>query len=227
MIRAIGASKPSAKSARSHGPQNQGMTPPKTKVHVANMDRNCLANFITRNAPAQLGSQATHPHPDTNLPCPGLTSGYDPRIATYLTRSQAAGGGSRPRHVISQALFKKLLGDLDEDKLTKVHQLEVSEFRWLNFREQGIVSSRLCSKKSPSQQEPISPCSECMAVFKDPIFKNALARKLPEDKNLKFTPRGHRANLTGNQYAKTVGVYDLVRKASDVSYFPIFLPWQP
>jgi len=61
--------------------------------------------------------------------------------------------------------------------------------------------------------------SACMAVSKDPIFKNALSRKLLKDENLKFTPRGHRAKLTRDQYAKVVGVYDLVRKASDVSRF--------
>lgn len=194
--------------------------PSKKRIHIANTDRKCFNNFIVESASGPSTSQITRPHPDEILPCPGLTPEYDSRIAIYLTRSQAAGGGSRPRYIISQEQFAKTLTDLDKDELAKVCRLEATEFRWLNFREQGFVCATACLKKSPSRQEPVMPCSACMAVSKDPVFKNALGRKLPKDENLKFTPRGHRAQLAGDQYAKMVGVYDLVRKASDVSHSP-------
>jgi hypothetical protein len=193
--------------------------PSQKRVHIANTDKKCLANFVAGNLPSPAPSKTTHSRPDVNLPCPGLTPEYDPRIATYLTRSQAAGGGSRPRHIISQEEFTKSLTNLDKDELARVRRLEAAEFRWLNFREQQFVCATTCSKKSASQREPTVPCGACVAVSKDPIFKNALGRKLPKDENLKFTPRGHRAKLTGEQYTKMVGVYDLVHKASNVSRF--------
>ena len=201
--------------------------PSKKRAHVANTDRKSFNNFVVGNVPSPSTSRTTHMHKDETLPCPGLTPEHDSRIATYLTRSQAAGGGSRPRHIISQDQFSKGLGDLDKDELVRVCRLEVAEFRWLNFREQGFIRATSCLKKSPSLREPAAPCSACTAVSRDPIFRNALSRKLPEDKNLKFTPRGHRATLTGDQYTKMVGIYDLVRKASDVSCFPSFYRHDP
>ena len=109
------------------------------------------------------------------------------------------------------------MGDLDKDEFARVCRIEANEFQWLNFREQGFVRTAECLKKSSSRWEPASPCDVCVAVSKDSIFRNALSRKLPKDENLKFTPHGHRAKLAGDRYAKMVGVYDIVRKASDVS----------
>ena len=193
--------------------------PSKKRAHVANTDRKCFADFVSGNIPTPSTSRQTERHLDVNIPCPGLTPKQDSKIATYLTRSQAAGGGSRPRHIISQEQFAKPLGDLDKEELAKVCRLEATKFRWLNFREQGFIRATTCLKKSPSQKEPAMPCSACIGVSKDSIFKNALCRKLPKDENLKFTPRAHRAKLTGDQYAKMVGVYDIVHKASNVSRF--------
>ena len=201
--------------------------PSKKRAHVANTDKKCFADFVTRNIPSSSAVLSRNSSLNATLPCPGLTPEYDSRIGTYLTRSQAAGGGSRPRHVISQEMFGKALGDLDKDELSGVCRAEATEFQWLNFREQQLIYSSVCSKKIPPRQDPTLPCSQCMAVAKNQVFKNALHRPLPRPENLKFTPRGHRATLTGEQYAKTVGVYDLVCKASNVSNFPVAHSYNP
>lgn len=197
--------------------------PPKKRLHAGNTNRKCFNNLVAKNALRSPTSRVTQLHPSHNapLPCPGLTFNYDKKIETYLTRSQAAGGGSKPRHVISQEEFGKGLGDLDQDELERVCQLEAFGFRWLNFREQRFIRAALCLKESPSRQQPATPCSACVSISKDPVFKNALNRKLPDDKNLRFTPHGHRATLTAIQYAKTIGIYDLVNRASNVSSFPV------
>ena len=120
-----------------------------------------------------------------------------PRFADDLIRSHAAGGGSRPRHIISQEQFAKPLGELDNDELARVLQLEATEYRWLNFRGKQIVRASACLQKSPSWREPAEPCNACVMVSKDPVFKNAIVRKIPKEENLKFTPRQHRAKPTG------------------------------
>jgi hypothetical protein len=196
--------------------------PPKIRLHAGNTNRKTFDNLFARNTPRSPIGRVTQPHPSHNvsLPCPGLTSNYDSKITNYLTRSQAAGGGSRARPAISQEKFGKPLGQLNKEEFARVRQIEAGTFRWINFREQGFVRAALCLRESPSRQEPAAPCRECVLISKDQIFKNALARKLPEDENLKFTPHGHRATLTGKQYAKTVGVYDLVNRASKVSHLP-------
>ena len=119
-------------------------------------------------------------------PCPGLTPECDSRIATYLTRSQVSGGSSKARHVISQELLGKLLGDVDPDKLTRIYCMEANESRWLNFREQQLIHSVACLKRIPSSQRTL-PCHECTAILKDQIFKNALSRPLPKLEHLKYT----------------------------------------
>lgn len=200
--------------------------PAKKHLHVGNTDRKCFNSLITGKAAPALTGQVAQPRLDpvpvpshTAPPCPGLTPVHDQRIAKYLTRSQAAGGGSKPRHKIAQEEFAKPLADLSETELARVCRLEVIGFRWLNFREQEFICAADCLKTSPSRQEPAVPCSACVSISKDPIFNNALSRKLPKDEHLKFTPRGYRAKSTADQYAKIVGIYDLIQRASHVCFF--------
>lgn len=201
--------------------------PAKKRLHVGNTDRKCFNNLVTGNAACVSTGQVAQPCLDpippapsyTTLPCPGLTPMHDKRIVIYLTRSQAAGGGSKPRHKIAQEEFAKPLVDLNKTELGRVGHLEAVGFRWLNFREQLFVRAADCLKTSPSRQEPAVPCSACISISKDPVFKNALSRKLPKDEHLKFTPHAHRAKLTSDQYTKMVGVYDLVQRALHVRWF--------
>lgn len=200
--------------------------PTKKRAPAANVDKGCLARFLNREMPASPANRVAPPSYPT-LPCPGLTPERDERIWTYLVRSQAAGGGSRPRHVIAQELYKKTFGDLRSAQQMRVLRKEATEFRWINYREQRLILSASCLKESPSHQEPAEPCGECIAISKCRIFKNALNRDLPKQENLKFTPRIHRAETSSGQFAKMVGMHEIFQKATAVSYpwyFPIRYP---
>ena len=147
--------------------------PTKKNAPVANTDKQCLVRFL--NGQRRTVS-ATHGTPPSShaLPCPGLTPERDERIWTYLVRSQAAGGGSRPHHIIAQDLFKKTFKNLRPGQQKRVLRVEATEFRWINYREQQMILSVSCSKESPSQCEPAEPCGECIALLKCRVFKNAL-----------------------------------------------------
>jgi hypothetical protein len=199
--------------------------PTKKRAPIANTDKNCLTRFLNheRSTPSTAHiiptSSVAHITPLSNasLPCPGLTPECDERIWTYLVRSQAAGGGSRPHHVIAQDLFGKTFKDLRPGQRKKVLRVEATEFRWINYREQQLVLSALCLKESPSQHEPAQPCRECIALSKWRIFKNALNRDLPKQGNLKYTPHAYRAKTSSEQCAKMVGVHEIFQKATAVS----------
>ena len=187
--------------------------PTKKRVAIANTDRNCLTKFLNSAA----SSAATTSLPSITLQCPGLTPERDERIWTYLVRSQAAGGGSRPRHVIAKGLFRKTFGDLRPGQRKKVLRVEAAEFQWINYREQQMILSSKCLKESPSRREPADPCSECIALSKWRVFKNALHREMPKQQNLKFTPHVHRAQISSEQCTRMVGVHEIYKKATAVS----------
>jgi hypothetical protein len=193
--------------------------PTKNRLHIANVDRSSFKNF-TMSSPLAGSSgvvPVTSTVENTTLPCPGLTPEFDSGIFTYLARTQTMGGGARPRNVIAEALFNTKWVALRKRQRKKVLRTEATEFRWINWREQGFITSTTCLKGSPSSQEPAQPCSNCQALFKVKIFRNALRRPLPEQGNLKFIPYTYRANVAGGQLAKTIGVYEIIEKAVNVS----------
>lgn len=187
--------------------------PSKKNAHTVNIDRSVLSSFLQRP------HTSTDPDPpdDALHACPGLTPERNPEISVYLTRSQAPGGGARPRRDIVHQLFgeERKWGDLDERQQLRVEHVEATEFRWLNFRERGLILSATCLKTLLTE-DPVQPCSECSKLLKNKVFKNALRRKLPDEQNLRYTPSTYRAKMTGEQYTKMVGVHDIVQKTADV-----------
>lgn len=194
--------------------------PIKENAHVVNANRNILTSFLQhQNSPAPT-SRNTLTGPNIIAcpnPCGGLTCEQHSQISVYLMRSQAAGGGARPRKDIVHELFGEDVkwGDLNKRQQLRVERVEAIEFQWLNFREQGFVLSTRCLKTSLSGNS-VGPCDECSNLLKNKVFKNALQRRLPKEENLRYTPLAYRAKLTGEQYTKMVGVYDIVQKATNV-----------
>jgi len=194
--------------------------PSKKNAHTLNIDRSILTNFLQRQGPSTSTNCNPSARPDGIAhPCCGLTPEHDPRISVYLMRSQAAGGGSRPRQDIVNQLFggEMKWADLNRRQQLRVERIEATEFCWLNFREQGLILSTMCLKTLLTE-DPTQPCGECSNLLKNKVFKNALRRKLPKEENLRYTPLTYRAKMTGEQYTKMVGVYDIVRKATTVRW---------
>lgn len=192
--------------------------PSKKNAHVTNINRSVLTNFLQRQPSGTPTDPSTSSRPNSIMhPCCGLTPEQNSQISVYLMRSQAIGGGARPRRDIVRQLFGEEMkwGDLNKHQQLRVERIEATEFRWLNFREQGFILSATCLK-TLSSEDPQQPCSECSDLTRNKVFKNALRRKLPKEENLRYTPSAYRAKMTGEQYAKMVGVYEIVQKATTV-----------
>lgn len=202
--------------------------PTKNRVHIANVDRSCFKNFTKTSSPLPAdSSRVAAVSPDaqnTTQPCPGLTPEYESNILIYLARTQTMGGGARPRNAIAEALFNTKWVSLQKRQRDKVLHTEATEFRWINWKEQGFITSVTCLKEIPSAQEPAQPCGNCRALLNIKIFRNALRRPLPKQENLKFIPVTYRANIAGEQLAKTVGAYEIIQRAAKVGLFS-YLPF--
>lgn len=194
----------------------------KKKAHAADVNRSVFAGFLQNRS----SSTSTNPNPlacpddiTCSHPCGGLTSERYPQISIYLMRSQAVGGGARPRKDIVHQLFGEDVkwGDLNERQKLRVERTEAIEFQWLNFREQGFVLSATCLKNS-SSKDPAQSCSECSNLLKNKVFKNTLQWKLPKEENLRYTPLAYHTKMSGEQYTKMVGVHDIVRKVTNVRW---------
>jgi len=197
--------------------------PTKNRIHITNVDRSSFKNFTNTSSPLPAGpSHVVTVSPDAEnatLPCPGLTPEYEPNILTYLAQTQTMGGGARPRNTIAEAIYKMKWVSLQERQRDRVLRTEAMEFRWINWKEQGFITSTTCLKESPSAREPAQPCGNCQVLFNIKIFKNALRHPLPKQENLKFIPITYCANIAGEQLAKTVGAYEIIQRAAKVSLF--------
>jgi hypothetical protein len=147
-----------------------------------------------------------------NVPCPGITVSDDPRVLQYLKRTGASGGGGRSLPVISKQLFKKLFNQLLKKVDRKVViDTQMHEWKWkndhVNHRVYAIACQQTVVDRSP---KPPLPCSECGIILHSKVFKNAIQKPIPSDKNSRFINYRIRNPLLGSIYARTIGVREIV-----------------
>ncbi|KAF4569611.1 hypothetical protein EYR36_009408 [Pleurotus pulmonarius] len=116
------------------------------------------------------------------VPCPGVSELDHARIAIYLRRSGAMGGGARSLATLSMARFGKVFSELDneEDRRTIVDEQE-GEFKWRNDYNRQCVFSTECERmvedRAPSRR---LPCARCRKLLKDYRFMDVLRKDLPK-----------------------------------------------
>ena len=154
----------------------------------------------------------------TQRPCPGLQASIDEAICRYLQRSSVLGGGAPSRASIAQKLFPDLPGcswaTLDDTQQNMVLIREQALFRWVNRHGLGAVFSADCKKISPAANTNgvLTPCKSCVELRKLHIFQTVLNRKIPDEKNMKYVPKGYRCPELGSIYLKYHGVRQLVEE---------------
>ncbi|EJD37182.1 hypothetical protein AURDEDRAFT_129656 [Auricularia subglabra TFB-10046 SS5] len=144
-------------------------------------------------------------------PCPGLTTAVEPRIARYLKHTVVPGGGAPSRSKLASQMFGRPLIKLTDRQNRSLRARESHEYRWLNRHGLQAVFSAHClhSVMAKDDAQP-GPCESCVALLSIKEFKNALARPIPPDKNLKFVPEAYREHEIGHLYLRYHGLADLV-----------------
>jgi len=148
----------------------------------------------------------------TTIPCPGLTVVEDPRIAKYLKRTGAQGGGGRSLSNIAKQMFKRLFSSLSNKKHRQtVIDKQMHEWKWRNDHSNLRVHSTSCLKDVPSRTpNPPKPCSPCLSLLRSKTFQNAIRREPPLDKNYVHVNHRFRNSTLGEIYARTVGVREII-----------------
>jgi hypothetical protein len=147
-------------------------------------------------------------------PCPGLSQQDDSRIPRYLGRTAVPSGGAPPRWTLRREFEKehsllcrgnlRLRKPLTRKQLSrKVAAAERNRALWLNQHATAAVYSTKCTGEGPiSYEGDLWPCSSCVALLKNRVFRNSLSRKGASKGMWKFTPRSYRNSLAGKSYMR-------------------------
>jgi hypothetical protein len=89
--------------------------------------------------------------------------------------------------------FKGLFGRdykslLNHEREQVTHKADVAGLRSLDPKEKSSVISLSCLEKSPSCQEPVKPCGNCLKVLELSNFGGALCRETHKSSHEVFTP---------------------------------------
>ncbi|KAJ3965299.1 hypothetical protein EV361DRAFT_955152 [Lentinula raphanica] len=160
---------------------------------------------------------------DRPQPCPGLTDADNQRISTYLGRSAAPGGGSRPLSVISKELFGKSFRSLGPSEREIVLNVQYHERNWTNEHRKMCVYSTSCTQVSSGTKDGrILPCARCLSLLKNNTFQKRITQQVPADENYKYTNHLFRNQILGQHYINTKGLKQLVEAADGGSPFVSF-----
>ena len=121
---------------------------------------------------------------DNNSPKSSLQGGPAPSIhSTVLRSSQLRCPGFSLEKLFGKGY--KSLPNHERDQVTRA--AKVAGFQWLNSDRDSVIS-RSCSEWSPSLQEPLQPCHNCLRVLELSNLKSALRREIPRSDSQRFSP---------------------------------------
>lgn len=127
-------------------------------------------------------------HPEE--PCPGLDKTVYSKVAAYLDRTDARGGGTSSVAVIADEMYGKEYAQLSDFRKKAVQIAQQHEWQWINNHETGKVFSTKCSKmaslgplqpRGSQADEKVlpEPCQLCRAVLDMKSFDN-VCQGLPD-----------------------------------------------
>lgn len=153
-------------------------------------------------------------------PCPGLTADEDARIAQYLNRTGALGGGGPSLTHISSTRFGRKFSSLSSAQKEQVRVIQSHKWRWRNNSYYRRVYSTSCSKISPPGTE--SACHKCKALLRLNVFRTTLSIRQPEDKNYKYLNKVYRNRTLAEIYGRCKGLREIMEASETVSRFLIY-----
>ena len=96
--------------------------------------------------------------------------------------------------------------------------MQRQQYQWLNNADIETVFAASCTKVVQVREggDP-SPCPSCMEVLKNRRFKQAILIPLPDEKNLKFTPKRLLNETAIEHYARATGLQAIIDAHSKVN----------
>lgn len=156
----------------------------------------------------------------TNFPCPGITEADNPKVAVYLRRSSALGGGARSIIRIAKDIFGSPFKSLSAEQKNQVIDKQDSEHTWKNNHRRMNCRSTSCLQVSINVTESgrILPCSNCREFFRSKPFHAVLNRKPPNSKGLRHVNERFQNRLLAHQWSEAKGLRELVESAVSRSF---------
>lgn len=121
------------------------------------------------------------------MPCRGVSDMDNLSVDRYLRRTGAGGGGGRSIHVISRERFKKEFRYLTRTQKEEVQAAQKAEWSWRNDSTDLRVYATNCERFTSSHSLILSLCTKCEDLLTFKAFTDAIRKKTPLDKNLKYT----------------------------------------
>lgn len=144
-------------------------------------------------------------------PCPGVTVKDSPHIPKYLLRTAALGGGAPSLTIIAKEKFRQPFASLGKKKQQQVSDIQLHRQQWRNDHIHQRVFSTKCKREiTKYQDEPLFPCDTCKMLLSKKVFRNAIARPMPEEGNCIFTNHRYRNAALGKIYARAIGLKDII-----------------
>ena len=166
---------------------------------------------------------AKNQHPCLLEPCPGLSKADNVRIPQYLKRSCAPGGGARSVTRIASEFFTKPFSELSDDKQEKVNVQQRHEHQWRNNHQTLRVFSVRCTATRLGHDQKtgrILPCRPCTELLNLRSFLTIINIPTPSNKNYKYINKQFRNPIIGEQYAKIIGLKELLDAAGSGYLYP-------
>lgn len=158
-----------------------------------------------------------HPHPEYETrPCPGVTKHDDERIATYLQRCGATGGGGDGLPGLAQERYGKTYSLLSSAQKAIIDEIYYASLTWHNEQWRGRVISTSCAREVSCIRDAVAkPCAPCAALLSNADFDRALKRDSALEKNLIYTNKRYQDPILGKLFIMTAGLRELVQEAGN------------
>lgn len=175
-----------------------------------------IRGFFTKevvNALADVSPACTSPI-SNKVHCPGLRREAYVKVARFIKRTLAPGGGAPSRPEIAKLIFgpNVVYSQLSNDDKKQILRRENHLYQWRIVRSAGSVYSTKCLEMVPAKSsgQCPRPCTKCLDLFALKSFKVALQRKEAPEDRMKYTPFSWRDSAVSDIYLKVKGVRELV-----------------
>src|SRR5882762_11114345 len=138
-------------------------------------------------------------------PCLGITANCDERVANFITRTGADGGGAHSVTKIADDLFNQPYRELSEHKKSQVDTAQMHEWSFHFDRLQMTIHSMKCKKvvSAPPDEDGSHTCHECLNMYdSDHRLKLGLQKPMPKPENFKYLNEQYQGKSTADRYAK-------------------------